>query len=90
MTKRIFFLLAFIITVLLSFSQHSVQFIISSLPLSSVDTDFFVAGSFNGWNPRDEKFHFQKNVNGNYFLATKLDDGMYEFKITRGGWDKVE
>jgi len=83
-------LLAFIITVLLSFSQHSVQFIISSLPLSSADTDFFVAGSFNGWNPQDKNFHFENNANGNYFLGTKLANGMYEFKITKGNWDKVE
>jgi len=83
-------LLAFIITVLLSFSQHSVQFIISLLPLSSADTDFFVAGSFNGWDPQDKNFHFEKNANGNYFLGTKLANGMYEFKITRGNWDKVE
>ena len=51
---------------------------------------YFLAGSFNGWNPNDKNYHFQKNDKGNYFLGTKLENGMYEFKITRGGWDKVE
>jgi len=50
----------------------------------------FVAGSFNGWNPQDKNYHFQKNEQGSYSLGIKLADGAYEFKITRGGWDKVE
>jgi alpha-glucosidase len=45
---------------------------------------------FNGWNPNDKKYHFQKNDKGNCILGTKLENGMDEFKITRGGWDKVE
>jgi predicted alpha/beta superfamily hydrolase len=73
-----------------TFSQHTVQFIISSLPLNSSDSNFFIAGSFNGWNPGDENYHFQKNTEGNYFLETSLTDGNYECKITRGSWDKVE
>jgi len=72
------------------FSQHIVQFTISSLPVNSGDTSLFIAGSFNGWNPNDKNFHFQRDANGNYFFGTKLANGMYEFKITRGGWDKVE
>jgi predicted alpha/beta superfamily hydrolase len=71
------------------FCQHVVQFVISSLPAkNSTDSNLFLAGSFNGWNPRDKNYQFQKK--GNYVLGTKLADGMYEYKITRGGWDKVE
>src|ERR1043166_10189904 len=73
-----------------TFSQHTVQFIISSLSLNSSDSNFFIAGSFNGWNPGGKSYHFQKNTEGNYFLETSLADGNYEFKITRGSWDKVE
>jgi predicted alpha/beta superfamily hydrolase len=84
-------LLSALITVLLSYSQHSVRFIISSLPSkNSDDSNLFVAGSFNGWNPQNKDFRFQKNEKGNYSFGIKLADGMYEFKITRGGWDKVE
>jgi predicted alpha/beta superfamily hydrolase len=91
MIKRSISLLLFLVTVLLSYSQHSVSFVISSLPVKNPsDGGLFLAGSFNGWNPNDKNYHFQKNDKGNYFLGTKLENGMYEFKITRGGWDKVE
>jgi len=50
----------------------------------------FAAGSFNGWNPRDDKFKFQRDEKANYFINLQLATGAYEFKITRGGWDKTE
>ena len=91
MIKRSISLLSFLVTVLLAYSQHSVRFVISSFPVRNLsDSNLFLAGSFNGWNPQDKNYHFQKNENGNYFLGIKLEDGKYEFKITRGGWDKVE
>lgn len=52
--------------------------------------EIYAAGSFNNWNPKDEKFKFQKDDTGNYFIELKLANGNYEYKITRGGWDKVE
>ena len=92
--------LSFSFVSVIVFSQHMVQFAISSLPVKNpAGSNLFLAGSFNGWNPQDNNYRFQKNENarlndsvgqGNYFLGTKLEDGMYEFKITRGGWDKVE
>lgn len=89
--KGIIFSLWLFITALSSFPQHTVQFIISSLPAQNpTDSNLFVAGSFNGWNPQDKNFRFQKEANGNYFMKTKLSDGDYEFKITKGSWDKVE
>ncbi|MFI5185131.1 MAG: alpha/beta hydrolase-fold protein, partial [Chitinophagales bacterium] len=91
MIKRVLALLIFLISVVSVFSQHTVQFIIHSLPdFHPSDSSLYLACSFNGWNPQDTKFHFRKNENGNYFFGTKLDDGRYEFKITRGAWDKVE
>jgi len=91
MIKRSVSLLSFLVPVLLSYSQHSVRFVISALPLTnSNNSNLFVAGSFNGWNPQDKNYHFQKNEQGSYSLGIKLADGAYEFKITRGGWDKVE
>ena len=91
MIKRSIPLLLFLVAVLLSYSQHSVRFVVSSFPVKNLsDSNLFVAGSFNGWSPQDKNYRFQKNENGHYFLRTKLEDGMHEFKITRGGWDKVE
>src|SRR5258708_3994891 len=73
------------------FSQYSFHIEIKSLPAyHPSNADLYVAGSFNGWNPRDEKYKFQRTNNGNYFINLKIDKGSYEYKITRGGWDKVE
>lgn len=64
---------------------------IKNIPVSNHASGvIYAAGSFNNWNPKDEKFKFQKDDTGNYFIELKLANGNYEYKITRGGWDKVE
>jgi predicted alpha/beta superfamily hydrolase len=78
-----------ILIALLCFSQHTVQFTISSFPANAPDS-FYIAGSFNSWNPQDKNYLLQKNTKGDYFFETKLADGIYEYKITRGSWSKVE
>ena len=85
MIKRSISFLSFLGTVLLAYSQHSVRFTISSIPVRNLsDSNLFLAGSFNGWNPQDKNYHFQKNekarlndssAQGNYFLGIKLEDG---------------
>jgi predicted alpha/beta superfamily hydrolase len=91
MIKRTITFAGFFVIVLSSFCQHRVQFIITSLPgYHPSDSILYIAGSFNGWNPADKNYQFQKDAGGNYFFETRLADGMYEFKITRGSWDKVE
>lgn len=72
-------------------AQHAIQFRIKSLPVNHPSgAAVYIAGSFNGWNPQNEQYRFQKDDNGNYFISLKLNAGSYEYKITRGGWDKVE
>jgi predicted alpha/beta superfamily hydrolase len=64
---------------------------IKSLPSYHSQTGFiYAAGSFNSWNPQDAQYKFQKDDKGNYTLNLQLNPGSYEYKITRGGWDKVE
>src|ERR1700741_4783706 len=80
-----------LLTISISMAQNNVRMEITSLPqYHASGSAVYVAGSFNGWNPQDEKYKFQRDEKGNYFLDLKLDAGSYEFKITRGGWDKVE
>ncbi len=72
-------------------AQNNVRVEIKSLPsYHPPGSGIYAAGSFNGWNPQNEQYKFQRDDNGNYFLNLKLNSGSYEYKITRGGWDKVE
>lgn len=72
-------------------SQSKIEWEIKSLPFNHPSgSDIYLAGSFNGWNPQDEKYKFEKDDKGHYHFKIKLDNSVYEYKITRGGWDKVE
>ena len=83
------FLISLLIT-LSVVSQQKIRIEIISLPANDPATSsIFIAGSFNSWNPQNKNFQFQKNEKG-YFLDLLLNAGSYEYKVTRGGWDKVE
>jgi len=72
-------------------AQNTIQLHIESLPVYHPSGSvIYAAGSFNGWNPKDEHFKFQQDNDGKYFLDLRLKKGSYEYKITRGGWEKVE
>lgn len=72
-------------------AQQRVRIIINSLPdYHPSASTIYIAGSFNGWNPQDEKCKFALENNKTYYLSLPLNPGAHEFKITRGGWDKVE
>lgn len=91
MIRQIIVLFSFLLGVLPMFSQHAIRFILSSIPqYHQADSNLYLAGSFNGWNAQNKNFEFNKNDNGKYILDLKLNNGSYELKITRGGWDKVE
>jgi alpha-glucosidase len=91
MVRQAFILLMALMGAFSSFSQYTVQFLISSLPaVNLTDSSLFIAGSFNGWNPGNKTYEFQRNENGDFFFVTTLGNGTYEFKVTRGSWDRVE
>ena len=72
-------------------AQTTARLEVKSLPVyHATGSNIYAAGSFNGWNPQDEQYKFKKDDKGNYFLDLKLASGKCEYKITRGGWDKVE
>ena len=64
-------------------SQSTIRVEIKTLPeYHPSGSDIFIAGSFNGWNPQDKNYQFQRNGKGDYYFDLKLDDGKYEYKIT--------
>lgn len=89
--KRLFFIISFLLFVSSVIAQNAVRIEIKSLPPNHPSgAAVYIAGSFNGWNPQNEQYKFQKNEKGNYFIELKLTAGFYEYKITRGGWTNVE
>lgn len=88
--KRIVFLIGLLFLSFLADAQFTVRLVITSVASRQQD-DIYVAGNFNGWNPKDEK------LKGKVFGGTRksivikdLAAGTYAFKFTRGGFDKVE
>jgi predicted alpha/beta superfamily hydrolase len=72
-------------------AQHTIHMEIKSLPEHHPSgSDIYIAGSFNGWNPQDNKFRLNRDQQGNYYIDLTLAEGTYEYKFTRGGWDKTE
>ena len=72
-------------------AQPRVHFSISGLSREVGSSgNIFLAGSFNGWQPGDSAYMFTKDQAGEIRLDLGLQPGKYEFKLTRGSWDKAE
>lgn len=78
----------FFVTVLAA--QHNIILKVDSLPANPQTYELYIAGSFNGWNPASEAYHFRRMGNGQFYIDLKLAAGTYEYKITRGSWNEVE
>src|SRR5688572_853707 len=90
MFRKIIFSFVIVLITLPVAAQRKVRIGINSIPGNTpANSTLFIAGNFNGWNPQNKSFQFQKNDKG-YFIDLSLEPGSYEYKITRGGWDKVE
>jgi predicted alpha/beta superfamily hydrolase len=91
MTRAAVFMLTILSTTTELSAQYHVKLEVHSLPaFHSTDDTLYIAGSFNGWNPRDKNYKLQKDAIGHYSIGLNLEEGMHHFKITRGDWKKVE
>jgi predicted alpha/beta superfamily hydrolase len=71
-------------------AQYKVSFVINHLPsYHNSSNKIYLVGSFNNWNPHDEKLLLQ-SVNGKRGITIELAKGMYEYKFTEGSWESVE
>lgn len=51
----------------------------------------FIAGDFQGWNPRNPAYALTKQLDGRWTITLPLPAGFpIQFKFTRGGWERVE
>ena len=73
-------------------AQFSVRIQITDyLNIKDYRTDrLYLAGSFNSWNPGDTNYRMLSKPDGVRYSDLKLYSGTYEYKVTRGSWDKVE
>src|SRR6476659_10538045 len=88
--KKFFLLPAFLCLHFLATAQYKVHFVIEHLPTYHHTGDpIYIAGSFNGWNPRDEKMKLE-TINNKPGITIELRKGMFEYKFTKGSWEQVE
>src|SRR5215216_2729643 len=70
--------------------RYKVRFEVKQLPSLHSSDKIFIAGNFNNWNPSSTENSFSIDNNGNAYYEIHLQEGNYEYKFTRGGWNKVE
>jgi predicted alpha/beta superfamily hydrolase len=72
------------------FSQYTIRLVVNEVGAKKQD-DIYVSGNFNNWNPRDEKYKLKPfGVSRRAIILKDVAAGKYEFKFTRGSFDKVE
>ena len=84
----LFGLLVFISTI--SFAQNTVTFLVKQPSLLHSMDHMYIAGNFNVWNPSDKNSQLKAEENGTFSITLSLPAGYYEYKFTRGSWEKVE
>lgn len=67
-------------------AQFNVTVRLKSLPVSHKGEPVFIAGNFNNWQPGDDDF----KIADTSLILDNVSQGDYQFKFTRGSWDKVE
>ena len=71
-------------------AQFSITFSVKQPSASHSSDTFFITGNFNGWDPGNRGYSIQKGANGIAAITLMLQAGSYEYKFTRGSWEKVE
>ncbi|MEO0898684.1 MAG: helix-turn-helix domain-containing protein [Bacteroidota bacterium] len=87
------YLFGFLLCTLVFVGKMSAQstFLLEKVPSNTPDSDsIFLAGSFNNWNPGDPAFLLQKRRDGKLSITLAHVEPPFEYKYTRGNWDKGE
>lgn len=74
-------------------AQTTVVHFIVELPGQGISQDsaVYIAGSFNGWNPKDDNYRMTRENSRHYKLDVPcFANKNYEYKYTLGGWNHVE
>lgn len=88
--KKISLLFCVSLLTTLLHAQFTLRLVITEVATQKLD-DIYVTGSFNNWEPADSKYKLKPFGPTRRAIVLKdLPAGRYEFKFTRGGYDKVE
>jgi predicted alpha/beta superfamily hydrolase len=88
--KKVVFLLIVLLCFKAVNAQYTLRLIVSTVATKKLD-DIYVAGSFNNWNPGDAKYKLKPYGTSRRAIVLKdLPAGKYQFKFTRGTWEKGE
>jgi AraC-like DNA-binding protein len=64
---------------------------VSEIPASTPKGDsIYVAGTFNNWNTNNANFMLLKQKDGSYAITINSSLDYFEYKFTRGDWNRVE
>ena len=89
--KKLYGLLFFLCcTASTVFSQYTIRFRILSQPSAHAEDTIFAAGSFNNWQPGKIEHSFLKDGGHLSLQIKQVPAGVYEFKCTRGNWQRTE
>jgi len=95
--KKTFILFLLLVVFNTVFAQYTLRLVVTAVPTATKDVakraaeGIYVAGNFNNWNPKDENFKLKPLGTNRMSITLKdIPAGMYAFKITCGGWSKVE
>jgi hypothetical protein len=69
-----------------------ITLVIDHLPEETPNNaDIYFASNINGWNPENGQYKMEQLENGKYYITIpKSGEEFFEYKITRGGWRRVE
>ncbi len=70
-------------------SKHIVHITVKDNGEFAQHEKIYAAGNFNGWDPAATALHFD-SLKQAWVLRIELPGGNYEFKFTRGSWQKVQ
>jgi len=89
-SKKYLFLCLLIFISTISFAQFKVTFLVRQPSLLHSMDHIYIAGNFNLWNPEDKDYILHSDQSGISTIILSLPSGNYEYKFTRGSWEKAE
>ena len=88
--KQVLWLVLLICSWQIGFGQYTLRLLVNEVATKKQE-DIYVSGSFNKWDPKDEKYKLKPNgTNRKAIIIKDLPAGKYMYKFTRGGWDKSQ